>query len=508
MALTIKNRLILNIVLSAAILAALIIIFTVGLRNLTALQDRGAGRAENSMQAIDAANIGARLYQIAADAVINRNLDETRKDWAAMKADSLGQLETLRSAADTDEVRQKVEAAGQALESFNSIFETRMMPLLTGGNATETQIRAVDDLLDEQAALIRSNLEAVSKIERADAQAADVLFDETGRTMLVRVLLIGIAMFVALAAISIWILLSVTRPLRTAVEVAERLAAGDLTVHIAAHGRDETGLLLASMQAMVEKFAEIIGAVRNSADGLASASEEVSATAQSLSQGASEQAASVEESSASIEQMVASINQNCENAGITDDIAAKASTEAVTGGAAVAKTVLAMRQIAAQIGIIDDIAYQTNLLALNAAIEAARAGDQGKGFAVVAGEVRKLAERSQVAAKQIAEVAGESVELAEQAGQLLDAMVPGIQKTSSLVQEIAAASGEQASGTRQLSTSINQLSQSTQQNAAASEQLAATSEELSSQAQKLQRTMEFFRVDETKPAHAVAMAAG
>jgi methyl-accepting chemotaxis protein len=363
----------------------------------------------------------------------------------------------------------------------------------------------VDDLLDEQAALIRSNLAAVSKTEQELADADDATFDAKGRSTIASLLAVGTTMFALLAAISIWILLSVTRPLRTAVEAADALAAGDLTVRIDARGGDETGQLLLAMRAMVEKFSEIIAEVRHSSNGLASASEQVSSTAQSLSQGASEQAASVEQSSSAIEQMVASIGQNCENAGITETIAEKASREAVTGGAAVTQTVTAMRQIADKIGIIDDIAYQTNLLALNAAIEAARAGEQGKGFAVVAGEVRKLAERSQVAAKQIATVAGESVELAEQAGQLLNEMVPGIQKTSSLVQEIAAASDEQATGTRQLNTAMSQLSQATQQNAAAAEELAATSEELSAQALRLQRIMEFFRVAEgagTQPAQA------
>ena len=283
--------------------------------------------------------------------------------------------------------------------------------------------------------------------------------------------------------------------LAQAVHAAERLAQGDLSHSIQSTSKDEVGQLLAAMQVMQGKLAQVIGEVCNAADNLASASEEVSATAQSMSQATSEQAASVEETSASIEQMSASINQNTENAKVTDGMASKAAKEATEGGEAVQQTVAAMKQIAQRIGIIDDIAYQTNLLALNAAIEAARAGEHGKGFAVVAAEVRKLAERSQVAAQEIGELSSGSVELAEKAGKLLDAMLPSINKTSDLVQEISAASEEQASGVGQINTAMNQLNQITQQNASSSEELAATSEEMSSQAEQLQQAMSFFTLD-------------
>jgi methyl-accepting chemotaxis protein len=205
-----------------------------------------------------------------------------------------------------------------------------------------------------------------------------------------------------------------------------------------------------------------------------------------------------------VEQMTASIAQNTENAKVTNQMATKASGEAGDGGEAVGKTVEAMKQIAKKISIIDDIAYQTNLLALNAAIEAARAGEHGKGFAVVAAEVRKLAERSQVAAQEISEVASSSVELAERAGKLLEAMVPSIKKTANLVEEIAAASQEQYSGVGQINVAMNQLSQLTQQNASASEELAATSEEMSGQAHQLQQSMAFFKVIGGADHHRVA----
>jgi methyl-accepting chemotaxis protein len=340
----------------------------------------------------------------------------------------------------------------------------------------------------------RSTIDKLSKLNvtggvKASTEAGIVY--EHARVWTIGILL-GCAVLALLMAFAIT--RSVTRPLRRALDISNCLAAGDLTVQIEVDSKDETGQLLSAMQNMVAKLSQVVTEVNGGAEALASASEEVSATAQSLSQASSEQAASVEETSASMEQMTASISQNTENAKVTDGMATKAASEAGEGGEAVKATVLAMKQIAQKIGIIDDIAYQTNLLALNAAIEAARAGEHGKGFAVVAAEVRKLAERSQIAAQEISTVASSSVELAERAGMLLDAIVPNIRRTSDLVQEITAASEEQSSGVGQINSAVTQLSETTQQNASSSEELAATAEEMSSQAEQLQQTMAFFKL--------------
>jgi methyl-accepting chemotaxis protein len=274
------------------------------------------------------------------------------------------------------------------------------------------------------------------------------------------------------------------------------LAQGDLSQRIDRQLQGVFEEVKHNANANCDKLSSIIAEVRNSSFQLLNAAEQVSATAQSISQSTSEQSASVEETSASVDQMTASIAQNSDNAKVTDNMATKASKEAREGGDAVIRTVKAMKQIAAKISIVDDIAYQTNLLALNAAIEAARAGEHGKGFAVVAAEVRKLAERSQEAAKEIGDLASDSVSTAERAGKLLEEIVPSIQKTSDLVQEITAASEEQSSAAGQIGSAMSQLNRVTQQNASASEELAATAEELSAQAQQLQDAIGFFTTTE------------
>ena len=281
-------------------------------------------------------------------------------------------------------------------------------------------------------------------------------------------------------------------------DLLEAFSRGDLSFRIQRDYEGLFGEVKASGNKTAEELTRIIGEVRAASSALSGAAGQVSATAQSLSQAASEQAASVEETTASIEQMSASISQNSDNAKVTDSMATKAAKEAEEGGRAVVDTVRAMKQIASKIGIVDDIAYQTNLLALNAAIEAARAGEHGKGFAVVAAEVRKLAERSQEAAKEIGDLAGNSVSTAERAGRLLEEIVPSIKRTSDLVQEITAASEEQSTTVNQIGTAMNQLSKATQQNASASEELAATSEELSGQAEQLQEVIGFFNVGEVE----------
>jgi methyl-accepting chemotaxis protein len=275
---------------------------------------------------------------------------------------------------------------------------------------------------------------------------------------------------------------------------AKEIASGNLLVSVKVRSQGDE--LMKNLASMVVTLTGVVNNVKLSSDNVASGSRQLSDSSQQMSEGATEQAASAEEVSSSMEQMVSNIKQNAENAQQTEKIALKAAQDAREGGKAVIETVSAMREIANKISIIEEIARQTNLLALNAAIEAARAGEHGKGFAVVAAEVRKLAERSQLAAGEINKLSGSSVEIAEKAGDMLTKIVPDIQKTAELVSEINASSNEQNAGAEQVNKAIQQLDKVIQQNASAAEEMASTSEELSSQASQLQDAISYFRVED------------
>jgi methyl-accepting chemotaxis protein len=318
------------------------------------------------------------------------------------------------------------------------------------------------------------------------------------RSVIKGILTIGAILIIVVSILGFLLAISITRPLGTEPfvisEVANRISEGDLTVQLDSRKASGTSVL-AALERMVERLKHIVEEVKVASDNVAASSQQLSSSAQELSQGATEQASSAEEVSSSMEEMSANIRQNSDNADQTEKISTNSAEKARESGDAVSEAVDAMTAIAEKIGIIQEIARQTNLLALNAAIEAARAGEHGKGFAVVAAEVRKLAERSQKAAGEITDLAGNSVRVAQNAGDMLRELVPSIQKNAELVQEIAAASGEQSTGANQISDAVQQLDRVTQQNAGAAEELASTSEELVAQADVMKQAMDYFRID-------------
>jgi methyl-accepting chemotaxis protein len=336
--------------------------------------------------------------------------------------------------------------------------------------------------------------DAATDLTNRHAEVLVPMVEEIAKTTITTLVAFSVVAIFVSIIITLVISRGITKPIQDVVEVVETISAGDLTKTINADRGDEIGRLLGAMAKMTGKLNEMIGEVRMGAGSVSTAAAQVASSASSVSQGTSEQAAAVEQVTSSMEEMNASISQNAENSRKMEQMARKGAQDAGQSGQAVQEAVTAMKLIAEKIAVIEEIAYQTNMLALNAAIEAARAGEHGRGFAVVAGEVRNLAERCRTAAQEIGGLAAANVQIAERSGGLLTELVPAIQKTADLVQEVASTSREQAAGVNQINGAISQVGLVTQRNAAGAEELSSTAEELASQAEALQEMISFFRV--------------
>jgi len=380
-----------------------------------------------------------------------------------------------------DEVGNLAESMSQVVSAFRE--NARMAEQIAKGDLNVTvRILSDKDVLGKSLSIMVSNLKntvrIAERIAKGDLRVKVTLLSDKD------ILGKSLSMMVS--------------NLKNTVRVAERIAKGDLRVKV--RPLSDKDILGNSLSEMTERLNRIVAEIMAIADNLNSGSRQLSSASEQMSQGSNEQAASAEQVSASMEQMASSIRQNSDNAIQTEKIALKSSADAKESGKSVAETADAMKTIAETTAIIGEITRQTNLLALNAAIEAARAGEYGKGFAVVASEIRKLAERSQKASAEIGKISNSCVVIAEKSGDMLAKLVPDIQKTSELVQEISAASNEQNNGAVQINKAVQQLDQVIQQNVSAAEEIASASEELSGQAEQLRNIIEFFSIgDVAKP---------
>ncbi|MCE5244707.1 MAG: methyl-accepting chemotaxis protein [Syntrophobacteraceae bacterium] len=526
--------------LSAIIVVALIGggIGYMGILKLRAIEEADASIMEYNLKPlIDLAKLGEDFQKQRVEireTFLAANAGEIQACLARIKEMDQSTEQVLQKLAKStrrDEVRKEIDLLKQSLTRYDPI-RAKVIQLVADGKKDEAFTMMRGDVV----ALVKAIQDSIEKISDFKVKRALLDSDENAAQINSTIRFMQIlTIFAVLLSLVLGIFVSriISTPIKKLTEAADRLALGDVDVKIQVESRDEVGKLSESFQnmivniqdastvlgkvadgdltvqvnvrsdkdqlmkslaAMVSRLTEIVCDIQGAAAQVATGSQEMSASSEMLSHGATEQSSSVEEVSSSMEQMAANIKQNADNAQQTEKIALKTAQDAREGGKAVAETVGAMKEIAGKISIIEEIARQTNLLALNAAIEAARAGEHGKGFAVVASEVRKLAERSQTAAAEINKLSASSVGIAQQAGEMLARIVPDIQKTADLVQEINAASNEQSSGADQINKAIQELDQVIQQNAAASEEVATTSEELSGQAEQMNNTLDYFRV--------------
>jgi methyl-accepting chemotaxis protein len=483
---------------------ALLIALILGSTAIGIVQLNKANEADTAMIAGPVARLrNAQALDIALLQIVRGEKNMALSDDAAQNQTDNGRIETQKQvfadlldkseAISPAEDKAKWAGLRETWERFLPLdAEVRRLALANKDADASKLMMTTQHVVNEEIFKKTADLVDISQQQLKAADDAGDVACKGARNLLIGVALLSLLLAVAAA---VFISLSISKGLNSAVEAVRAVAEGDLTKTAAVTSHDEIGDVLGHVNVMIERLRGVIADANSAAENVSSGSQELSSTSEQMSQGATEQAAAAEEASASMEEMAANIKQSADNAVQTEKIARQSAKDAEASGEAVNRAVAAMQTIAEKITIVQEIARQTDLLALNAAVEAARAGEHGKGFAVVASEVRKLAERSQTAATEIGTVSSETVKAAQAAGSMLSTLVPDIRKTAELVAEISAACREQDIGASQINEAIQQLDKVTQQNASASEEMSATSEELAAQSEELQASIAYFRTD-------------
>jgi methyl-accepting chemotaxis protein len=534
----ISSRLYILLAFAAAAFCILLLVTEWGIAQLNDAENLTTLKTAHSNEVQASANIGSDLYQVIADAIINRDLVASAQDWAAAKADSEKLLARAQEIADTPEEKQKVEKADQAYRELVRTYEASLLPLLQADKELK-EIRALDHIMDAQVRAIDADLKPFSKALAAEAEEADKQFDVVRSRISSLSKIAAVVLLALMVAISLYISKGIIRQLggepSYAMEVTRRIAAGDLTTSIAVdqvHGQS----LMSSIKGMQEQLAQLIQKISAGATQVSSAARELAAASAQVSASSEQQSESTASVAAAVEELTVSIDQVSHNASEAEKIAADSGKRSDQGATQVREATEEMTRIAdavqettaqmatlteqsQQIGsianVIKEVADQTNLLALNAAIEAARAGEQGRGFAVVADEVRKLAERTTASAQEITAMIAsiqshtdqatatmqrgnqrveEGVELAKRAGESMQSISSGSMGVVHAVTDISNALKEQKTVSNEIAQRVENISQMTEENSMAVSTVAATAGQLNSLADDLQQAVSRFRV--------------